>query len=65
MARVLLYAAARLFAEAVGACLRRDDLVDDLVVVHDSLAVAETAWESEVDIVLYDITASGALVGGA
>lgn len=61
MARVLLYATARLFAEAVGACLRRDDLVDDLVVVHDSLAVAATAWESEVDIVLYDITASGAL----
>ncbi|TCM35971.1 response regulator transcription factor [Kribbella sp. VKM Ac-2568] len=61
MARVLLYATARLFAEAVGACLRRDDLVDDLVVVHDSLAVAGTAWDSEVDIVLYDITASGAL----
>lgn len=61
MARVLLYATARLFGEAVGACLRRDDLVDDLVVVHDVLAVAGAARLSEVDIVLYDITASGAL----
>ena len=61
MARVLLYATARLFGEAVGACLRRDDLVDDLVVVHDVLAVAGAARLSEVDIVLYNITASGAL----
>jgi len=58
---VLLYAAARLFGEAVGACLRRDDLVDDVVVVHDVLAVAETARGSEVDIVLYDVTAGGPL----
>jgi DNA-binding NarL/FixJ family response regulator len=58
---VLLYATARLFGEAVGACLRRDDLVDDVVVVHDALAVAETACGSEVDIVLYDVTAGGPL----
>jgi DNA-binding NarL/FixJ family response regulator len=58
---VLLYATARLFGEAVGACLRRDDLVDDVVVVHEALAVAETACRSEVDIVLYDVTAGGPL----
>ena len=58
---MLLYATARLFGEAVGACLRRDDLVDDVVVVHDALAVAETACGSEVDIVLYDVTAGGPL----
>jgi DNA-binding NarL/FixJ family response regulator len=61
MARVLLYATARLFGEAVGACLGRDDLIDDVVVVHDVLAVAETALGSEVDIVLYDVTAGGPL----
>ena len=58
---MLLYTTARLFGEAVGACLRRDDLVDDVVVVHDALAVAETACGSEVDIVLYDVTAGGPL----
>jgi DNA-binding NarL/FixJ family response regulator len=58
---VLLYATARLFGEAVGACLRRDDLIDDVVVVHDALAVAETARGSEADIVLYDVTAGGPL----
>lgn len=58
---MLLYATARLFGEAVGACLRRDALVDDVVVVHDALAVAETACGSEVDIVLYDVTAGGPL----
>ena len=61
MARVLLYATGQLFGEAVGACLRREELVDGVVVVHDALAVAGTARGSEVDIVLYDITAGGAL----
>jgi DNA-binding NarL/FixJ family response regulator len=58
---VLLYATGRLFGQAVGVCLRRDDLVDDVVVVHDVLAVAETACSSEVDIVLYDVTGARAL----
>lgn len=61
MARVLLYATGQLFGEAVGACLRREELVDGVVVVHDALAVAGTVRGSEVDIVLYDITAGGAL----
>jgi DNA-binding NarL/FixJ family response regulator len=61
VARVLLYATGQLFGEAVGACLRREELVDGVVVVHDALAVAGTARRSEVDIVLYDITAGGAL----
>lgn len=61
MARVLLYATGQLFGEAVGACLRREELVDGVVVVHDALAVAGTVRDSAVDIVLYDITAGGAL----
>jgi DNA-binding NarL/FixJ family response regulator len=61
MARVLLYATGRLFGEAVGACLRRDELVDDVVVVHDARAVTETALVAGVDIVLYDIGTAGPL----
>jgi DNA-binding NarL/FixJ family response regulator len=54
---VLLYATARLFGEAVGACLRRDDGIEEVVVVHDAFEVATTARRGEVDIVLYDVTA--------
>ena len=61
MARVLLYATARLFGEAVGACLRRDDAIEEVVVVHDAIEVAATARRGEVDIVLYDVTAGRAL----
>jgi DNA-binding NarL/FixJ family response regulator len=57
VARVLLYATARLFGEAVGACLRRDELVEDVIVVHDVVAVAPTACSAGADVVLYDVSA--------
>jgi DNA-binding NarL/FixJ family response regulator len=56
VARVLLYATARLFGEAVGACLQRGDVVQDVIVVHDAADVAPKVRSAEVDIVLYDVT---------
>lgn len=54
MARVLLYAAARLYGETLGACLRQYEFIEDVTVLHEACEVLRTASREDSDVVLFE-----------
>lgn len=56
VARVLLYASAKLFGESLGACLRQDDSIEEVHVLHDIVELPHTTRQAHIDVVLFDVT---------
>jgi two-component system nitrate/nitrite response regulator NarL len=54
-ARLLLHTPARLFGEALGACLHQDDSVEDILVLHDAVGLVGRARGFRANVVLFDV----------